>query len=583
MTRDRPESRRARGPTDPGLGVTGAVAAVVTVVFYLAVLPLLGSPIGELFAERGWVPYGIAYLSFWAGVLLVEKFRRFSRQREALAFDLLPAHIGERVTPDNAARFVAHLHELPERASRGLLVQRIERALQHFQARRDAREVVSSLESQAQTDADSVDSSYTMVRVFIWAVPILGFIGTVLGIGAAVGGFSDSVGSAVDLEVMKNSIGSVTGGLSVAFDTTLLALVMSILIMFPASSLQKWEEGFLADVEDYCDEHLVRRLEDAHADGPPEERWIREAVAAELAPHHEAMRQWLDRLSQIGETLTAQVVSGWEKIDEQLRLRQDRQQERLSDWAHTAQREASEELLETQRGLLRDFRNHLTAMSAEARTLQEEGAHRIDEQLAGVERLHRRLVEEQSAAAEQQSAQRSQLALAGEQLAHTLGRVRGEVAEMRDEGAREIARLVDRMEEVARSADSLQRRVQEGTEAQTRSLKGASDGLAETLGRIDQQIARMNDAADARLRAVDDLVAALADLRREAEAARAGVAGEAAEQLTRLVEQTERVASRMAEPWERQLAKLETLHDRALRNVRDQERRRPLRDLFRKD
>jgi len=60
----------------------------------------------------------------------------------------------------------------------------------------------------------------------------------------------------------------VTGGLGVAFDTTLLALVMSILIMFPASAVQRIEEGFLGEVEDYCAEHLVRRLRDETDDGP---------------------------------------------------------------------------------------------------------------------------------------------------------------------------------------------------------------------------------------------------------------------------------------------------------------------------
>jgi biopolymer transport protein ExbB/TolQ len=583
---EHPERQRAGSPTDPGLGTTGAVAAGLTLLFYAVVVPpLLGTMVGDLFGDRGWVPYVIAFLSFWAGVLLLEKFRRVSRQRDALALELLPRRLGERVTPASASGFIAHLDGLPPVAAEGLLVQRLRRALEHFEARRDAREVVAALESQAGTDADAVESSYTMVRVFIWAVPILGFIGTVLGIGAAVGGFSDAIGAAVDLEVMKNSIGSVTGGLSLAFDTTLLALVMSILIMFPASSLQKLEEGFLADVEDYCDEHLVRRLEDDRSSGRPEEQWIREAIARELAPHHEVMRSWLDRLAQIGETLTAQVVTGWEKIDEQIRGRQERQQERLSDWASNTQRETSEELAETQRALLRDFRTQLSGMAAEARTLQEEGAHRVDEQLAGVERLHRRLMEEQSAAAELQSAQRGQLNSAGEQLAHTLARVRSEVADLRDEGGREVSRLVERMDEVSRSAEALQRRLQEGSEAQARTLRAASEGLAETLARVDHQLVRLHDAGDDRLRAVGDLVTALSDLRRESEAARAHVSLDAAAQLSALVDRTETIAARVTEPWERHTERLEALHDRVERNVRGAERRsarEAIRDLFRR-
>ncbi len=585
MSTERSERQRAHGPTDPGLGTTGAVALALTVLFYVIVVPpLLGTMVGDLFGDRGRVPYAIALLSFWAFVILVEKFRRVARQREVLALDLLPERLGARVTPANAAEFIAHIDTLPATASDGMLAQRIRRALQHYEARHDVREVVTTLESQAGADADAVESSYAMVRVFIWAVPVLGFIGTVLGIGAAVGGFSDAIGSAVDLDVMKNSIGSVTGGLSIAFDTTLLALVMSILIMFPASWLQKLEEGFLADVEDYCDENLVRRLE-ADRTGPPDEQWIRETIARELEPHQEALRTWLTRLSEIGETLTAQVVTGWEKIDEQLRLRQNHQLERLSDWASHTQREASEELAETQRSLLRDFRSQLAAMAAESRTLQEEGAHRSDEQLASVERLHRRLVEEQTAAAELQTAQRSQLATAGEQLAHTLGRVRSELGDLRTEGGREVSRLVERMEEVARSADTLQRRLGESSEAQARTLRGASEGLAETLTRVDHQLGRMHDAGDARLRAVGDLVAALAELRREAEAARAHVSEDAASLLAGLVDRTDAIATRVTEPWERHVERLEALHHRVERSVRGAERRsarEALRDLFRR-
>jgi len=64
----------------------------------------------------------------------------------------------------------------------------------------------------------------------------------------------------------------VTSGLGVAFDTTLLALVMSLFIMFPTSSLQKAEEDFLASIDDYCALHLVRRLGERRNDGAQDAR-----------------------------------------------------------------------------------------------------------------------------------------------------------------------------------------------------------------------------------------------------------------------------------------------------------------------
>lgn len=259
-----PTLRTTGGTTDVPLSWTGLAAMVGTVVFYAGVVrPLADTPFGELLGERGWVPYVISFLSLWAGAILVTKSVVLHRQRSALELDLLPRGIGDPITPANAPAFLSYLRTLPADKRRGYLVGRIARALEHYAARESAEEVVEQLSAQAQNDENAVESSYTMVRVFIWAVPILGFIGTVLGIGASVAGFSDAVASAGDLDVMKESIGSVTSGLGIAFDTTLLALVMSIFIMFPTSSLQKAEEDFLAAVDDYCARHLVRRLGDA--------------------------------------------------------------------------------------------------------------------------------------------------------------------------------------------------------------------------------------------------------------------------------------------------------------------------------
>ncbi len=296
----------ALSPTDVGLRRTAAVAAVLTLVFYVAIVtPLAGSYFADLFGQRGWVPYGITWLSAWAGVLLVVKAQLLAAQRQALELDLLPEALATRITPDNAPDFRAHLHAVaaarrPEpvlaRAfvsggSRNFLVERIESALERFHMRGSAPDVVDHLASQSQLGANAVGSSYTMIRVFIWAIPLLGFIGTVIGISAAVAGFSDSVAAVVDLDVMKQSIGTVTTGLGIAFDTTLLALVMSIVIMFPASSLQKAEEDFLNRVEAYCDERLGRRLDDSGAE------------ASAGAPGLEGLQIQISRLAKTIEAL----------------------------------------------------------------------------------------------------------------------------------------------------------------------------------------------------------------------------------------------------------------------------------------
>jgi len=271
------------GRSDVPMSTTGLLAAVLTTVFYLAVVrPLQETYFGQLFAERGWVPYVISFLSFWALALLAGKYSRLRRQSQVLALDLLPRSIGKRITPANAPAFSGYVLAVAPQLGAGFLLNRVHRALEHFSTRARVQETVELLRNQAESDEAVVESSYTMLRVFIWAIPILGFIGTVLGIGASVGGFSESVGNAANLDVMKDSIGTVTTGLGVAFDTTLLALVMSVLIMFPTSSLQKAEEDLLARIEDYCGRHLIARLDDGDESEPAaaaDEKLLRQVVA----------------------------------------------------------------------------------------------------------------------------------------------------------------------------------------------------------------------------------------------------------------------------------------------------------------
>ncbi len=109
--------------------------------------------------------------------------------------------------------------------------------------------------AQAEIDAKKLDLSYAAVHVFIWAIPIFGFIGTVVGIGDAILDFSRFVQSADPSGMiggqMREALGGVTSGLALAFNTTFLALALVIPLMLGASLLQKAEEELLLAVDEF--------------------------------------------------------------------------------------------------------------------------------------------------------------------------------------------------------------------------------------------------------------------------------------------------------------------------------------------
>jgi MotA/TolQ/ExbB proton channel family len=297
---------KSRPSSDVSMLVSGGIALVSTVIVCASLMPFPGTYLSDLVLARGWVPYAVVLLASWSFAVLTLKLRKIARQRQAMLLDLLPMELGADITADAVPTFLEHIGTQPIRPHDSYLINRVVRGLEHFRVRNSAPEVASILASQGEIDVMAVDSSYTMVKVFIWAMPILGFIGTVIGISAAVVGLGGSVSTAESVADMTASLIPVLGGLATAFDTTLIALVLSLFVKFPTSALQKREEDLLSGIDEYCNEHLLKRLDDARGstDGP-----VSDGAALEA---------WTRRLESIGAKLTEQVAESWEEIHRQL-------------------------------------------------------------------------------------------------------------------------------------------------------------------------------------------------------------------------------------------------------------------------
>ena len=109
------------------------------------------------------------------------------------------------------------------------------------------------LERAADSDVElyelSLSSSFSLPKVLLWAIPLMGFIGTVIGMSQAVGSFDAVLSNADNVDGLKNGLVKVTGGLGTAFDTTYLALVISVILAFPLSVLEKQEDRLLNQID----------------------------------------------------------------------------------------------------------------------------------------------------------------------------------------------------------------------------------------------------------------------------------------------------------------------------------------------
>lgn len=235
-------------------------AALLTTGFYFALIPLHGTWLHTTFTQRGFVPYAIVALFFWSLAMLGMKFLKLRLQARALRLQLVPEHPEWVLSPLTVHEVQQRMYELVDEPRHFTLLNRIAIALANLRNLGRVSDVDDILRSQAAQDESVMQTSYSLLNVFVWAMPVLGFIGTVQGLSQAIGSFGEVLATTSVLSEIKTSLPSVTAGLSVAFETTLQGLLAALTVQMLLSWLRKAEEEFLAACSEYSLRHIVGRL-----------------------------------------------------------------------------------------------------------------------------------------------------------------------------------------------------------------------------------------------------------------------------------------------------------------------------------
>lgn len=246
--------------TSPGPLLSPVAAVLLTIGFYALLQLWPQSLVSIMFTQRSLVPYLIVFLTAWAIAILVIKQRKLRLQAKALKIHILPDEVGFVLTPESAEQVLTRIYSSVDDPRHFLLTKRIQLALSNLRNMGRIGDVDEVLRSQADADEGIMDSSYTFLRGLIWAIPVLGFIGTVYGLSIALGAFGSVLAGAAEINELRTALQSVTGGLSTAFETTLQGLVAALCIHMWMIAVRRREEQFLDDCRDYCQRNVVARL-----------------------------------------------------------------------------------------------------------------------------------------------------------------------------------------------------------------------------------------------------------------------------------------------------------------------------------
>lgn len=191
-------------------------------------------------------------LGLWALAIMSYKAVMILRERKLLDVDLVPIADGMRILPEDTREFARQVQALPEDRQRLLLPRTLLNALRRFSSTHNVQDVSSSTHTICESEAERLESELSMIRYISWAIPSIGFIGTVRGIGEALAQADKAV---------QGDIAGVTQSLGVAFNSTFIALLISIFLMFLVYQLQLLQERLVFDTEAYANDKLIRHMQ----------------------------------------------------------------------------------------------------------------------------------------------------------------------------------------------------------------------------------------------------------------------------------------------------------------------------------
>ena len=190
-------------------------------------------------------------LCMWSLLLLARQAQDTRLARQLLDREYVKIGDGQVVLPEDARVYSRPLESLPPDEQSRFLPRLLMVAYNRFGATRSVQDAAEAVRDECDFETASLDTKLSMVRFTAWAIPAVGFVGTVRGIGAAL---QEAQGA------MGGDISGVTMGLGVTFNATLVALVSCIIVMFWMHQLQQFQDRLVLDSRTYVDRQLLRKM-----------------------------------------------------------------------------------------------------------------------------------------------------------------------------------------------------------------------------------------------------------------------------------------------------------------------------------
>jgi len=205
--------------------------------------------VGGDFLAGGYIQWSTYFAFVWAFLDMRRLKKRVVAENSYFKANLLPKSEKHMIMANDVYDIHQKIREFEKKHAKTLLTQLIKNACAKFRSTKNISEVLDVINIMTDLHRDSSEMEQTNIRYLLWAIPSLGFIGTVLGISQAL-----MIANNKDMKAITSTLG-------VAFDTTLVALILSIVLMWLFHDLQKLTDSFHVKSKEYVIENFINKIE----------------------------------------------------------------------------------------------------------------------------------------------------------------------------------------------------------------------------------------------------------------------------------------------------------------------------------
>jgi chemotaxis protein MotA len=208
-------------------------------------MTLLG---GDL-ENGGFIQGFIVFTSVWAFIDIRNVRRRIKSEFKGLCLSLLPTDDRHVLLPMDLPAIQEKLTGLRKDQKKLLVVRLLLSGIGKFKSTMSMPETIDVISLQSDINREIHESEQSNIRYLLWLIPSIGFMGTVIGISQAL-----TIASTGDMDAITKTLG-------VAFDTTLISLILSAIVTGLFHKLQEETDKLHANVKEYVISNFVNRLE----------------------------------------------------------------------------------------------------------------------------------------------------------------------------------------------------------------------------------------------------------------------------------------------------------------------------------